>query len=62
MYEMATGQVPFDHENGVTIALMHLQNEITPPGELIRRYPGKPGKDHSQMYHEEAGRPVSVCE
>ena len=35
MYEMVTGQVPFDHENGVTIALMHLQNEITPPGELI---------------------------
>lgn len=39
MYEMATGQVPFDHENGVTIALMHLQNEITPPGELIGDIP-----------------------
>lgn len=39
MYEMATGQVPFDHENGVTIALMHLQNEITAPGELIGDIP-----------------------
>lgn len=39
MYEMATGQVPFDHENGVTIALMHLQNEITSPGELIEDIP-----------------------
>ena len=34
MYEMVTGRVPFDHENGVTIALMHLQNEITPPSEI----------------------------
>ena len=34
MYEMVTGHVPFDHENGVTIALMHLQNEITPPSEI----------------------------
>ena len=34
MYEMVTGDVPFDHENGVTIALMHLQNEITPPSQI----------------------------
>lgn len=34
MYEMITGHVPFDHENGVTIALMHLQNEITPPSQI----------------------------
>lgn len=31
MYEMATGRVPFDGENSVTIALMHLREEITPP-------------------------------
>ena len=34
MYEMVTGKVPFDHENGVTIALMHLQNDIVPPSEI----------------------------
>ena len=34
MYDMVTGHVPFDHENGVTIALMHLQNEITPPSQI----------------------------
>ena len=34
MYEMVTGHVPFDHDNGVTIALMHLQNEITPPSQI----------------------------
>ena len=34
MYEMVTGHVPFDHENGVTIALMHLQNEIIPPSQV----------------------------
>lgn len=40
MYEMVTGQVPFDHENGVTIALMHLQNEIIPPSDLVEGIPG----------------------
>lgn len=39
MYEMVTGRVPFDHENGVTIALMHLQNEITPPSEITEGIP-----------------------
>ena len=39
MYEMVTGHVPFDHENGVTIALMHLQNEITPPSEIREGIP-----------------------
>ena len=40
MYEMVTGHVPFDHENGVTIALMHLQNEITPPSQIRDGIPG----------------------
>ena len=31
IYEMATGRVPFDGDNAVAIALMHLQEEITPP-------------------------------
>lgn len=31
IYEMATGKVPFDGENTVVIALMHLRDEITPP-------------------------------
>lgn len=31
IYEMATGKVPFDGENTVAIALMHLRDEITPP-------------------------------
>ena len=31
MYEMATGKVPFDGENTVAIALMHIKDEITPP-------------------------------
>lgn len=39
MYEMATGHVPFDHENGVTIALMHLQNEIIPPSQIREGIP-----------------------
>lgn len=39
MYEMITGKVPFDHENGVTIALMHLQNDIVPPSEIKEGIP-----------------------
>jgi len=31
IYEMATGKVPFDGENSVAIALMHIRDEITPP-------------------------------
>lgn len=31
IYEMATGKVPFDGENTVAIALMHLKDEIVPP-------------------------------
>jgi len=31
MYEMATGRVPFDGENSVSIALMHIRGEITAP-------------------------------
>lgn len=34
LYEMLTGKVPFDNESPVTIALMHLQSEPTPPREL----------------------------
>lgn len=39
MYEMVTGRVPFDHENGVTIALMHLQNDVIPPKDINNEIP-----------------------
>ena len=39
MYEMLTGQVPFDGENPVTVALKHINEEITPPSEIV---PGIP--------------------
>lgn len=34
MYEMATGTVPFDGENNVVIALMHLEDDPIPPRKL----------------------------
>lgn len=34
MYEMLTGQVPFDADNPVTVALMHINNDIIPPSHL----------------------------
>lgn len=39
MYEMLTGRVPFEGENNVTVALMHIQSEIIPPREY---YPDIP--------------------
>ena len=39
MYEMLTGQVPFDGENPVTIALKHINEEAVPPREIV---PGIP--------------------
>ncbi len=39
MYEMATGRVPYDGENSVAIALMHIKNEMIPPRDY---YPDIP--------------------
>ena len=39
MYEMLTGKVPFDGENPVTVALKHINEEITPPSELVSGIP-----------------------
>jgi len=34
LYEMLTGKVPFDGENPVAVALMHINDAMTPPREL----------------------------
>ncbi len=39
MYEMCTGEVPFDGETVVAIALKHLQSELTPPSEIVDNVP-----------------------
>ncbi len=39
LYEMLTGRVPFEGENNVTVALMHIQSEVIPPREY---YPDIP--------------------
>lgn len=41
MYEMLTGKVPFDGENPVQIALMHINNDITPPSSFVSGIPPK---------------------
>ena len=35
LYEMVTGQVPFDGDSTVSVAIKHLQEEITPPSEIV---------------------------
>jgi len=39
MYEMLTGEVPFDGDNPVTVALMHINEEIKPPSRLVSNIP-----------------------
>ncbi len=39
MYEMLTGQVPFDGDNPVQVALMHINNDIVPPSHLVGGIP-----------------------
>lgn len=39
MYEMVTGKVPFEGESPISIALKHLQEQVTPPGELVDDLP-----------------------
>ncbi len=34
LYEMLTGTLPFDGESAVSVALMHMQNEVKPPREI----------------------------
>lgn len=39
LFEMATGEVPFDGESTVAVAMKHLKDEITPPSELNEDIP-----------------------
>ena len=39
LYEMATGTLPFDGDNSVSIALMHIKEDPIPPRELDKRIP-----------------------
>lgn len=39
LYEMVTGQVPFDGDSTVFVAIKHLQEEITPPSEIVPDIP-----------------------
>lgn len=39
LYEMLTGKVPYDGENPVQVALMHINDEITPPSRLVNGLP-----------------------
>ena len=47
MYEMLTGQVPFDGDNPVNIALQHINSEMTPPSKLVDGVP--PALEHIIM-------------
>lgn len=39
LYELVTGRVPFDAENPVAVALMHMNNEMVPPSQYVPLIP-----------------------
>lgn len=39
LYEMLTGRVPFDGDNAIQVALMHINNDIDPPSKFVRGIP-----------------------
>ncbi len=39
MYEMITGQVPYDGENAVEVAVKHMNGQMTPPSHLVPEIP-----------------------
>lgn len=47
MYEMLTGQVPFDGDNPVNIALQHINSEMVPPSQIVSGVP--PALEHIIM-------------
>lgn len=39
LYEMITGKVPFDGDNPINVALMHINNDMVPPSQLVSGIP-----------------------
>ena len=39
MYEMVTGQVPFSADSSISVAMMHVQEPVIPPKEIIKDIP-----------------------
>jgi eukaryotic-like serine/threonine-protein kinase len=39
MYEMVTGRVPFDADNSISVAVMHIQETVIPPNEIVNDLP-----------------------
>lgn len=39
LYELLTGKVPFDGDNPVSVALMHINEDIVPPSKLVSGIP-----------------------
>ena len=62
LYEMVTGQLPFEADNAVSVAIMQLQSDPSPPKELNPNIPGRPGGDHPDVRCRKIPQPaVSVC-
>ena len=62
LYEMLTGQLPFDGDSAVSVALMHMHNEAKPPRSIVPSIPvgleqivmRAMQKNPSRRYHSDA--------
>lgn len=61
MYEMLSGNVPFEGDSTVAVALSHIQEEAAPLHEPGSGDPDEFIQDCSQVYAEEAGAALSEC-
>ena len=60
MYEMLTGNVPFDGDNPVNIALMHINGEMTRPSQVVRRHSAGSGAHHHEVHGQVSGQQVRL--
>ena len=59
MYEMATGRLPFDGDNPVSIAMQHVHDMPAPPRSINPEHPREPRGGHPAGAGQAARRPLS---
>ena len=61
MYEMITGELPFDGDSTVSIALKHLQEDIVPPSEYVKDIPYSLEQVILKCTQKSADRNIQIC-
>ena len=59
LYELLTGQTPFDGDTPVEIAMKHLSAMPRPPSQIRRRHPARPRHGRDARARQGSGGPLS---